>query len=294
MENSYEQPHFPQRVVVIGSRGVIGKEIVDHLNQCGASVLAVSSSDIDLLDAGAPAQLSKVLQAGDAIVMCSALTPDKGRDIGTLMKNLSMAQNVCLAIADVPLAQVVYLSSDAVYPFIDGPVDEGTAAAPGDLYGVMHRTREVMFADTVKQCPLAILRSTLVLAATDTHNSYGPNRFRRQARTDGKITLGGAGEETRDFIHVSDVARLVAEVVRHGSAGVLNLATGESYSFMDVARAVIACFDPAPEIATTERRAPITHRHFDVTAVRRAFPGFVFTPFEEAVREAHAGEFVEA
>ena len=294
MDNSYEQPHFPDRVVVIGSRGVIGKEIVDHLNGCGASVCAVSSSDIDLLDAGAPEKLSEVLRPGDAIVMCSALTPDKGRDIGTLMKNLSMAQNVCQAIADAPVAQVVYLSSDAVYPFIDSPVDEDTAAAPADLYGAMHRTREVMFADTVKQCPLAILRSTLVLAATDTHNSYGPNRFRRQAKTDGKITLGGGGEETRDFIHVSDVARLVAEVLRHGSAGTLNLASGESYSFMDVARAVVACFEQAPEIVTTERRAPISHRHFDIAAIRRAFPGFVFTPFEEAVRAAHVGEFVGA
>lgn len=293
MEHTYQQPTFPERIVVIGSRGVIGKALVEHLNQCAALVLAVSSGDVDLLDADAAEQLSEILRPGDAIVMCSALTPDKGRDIATLMKNLTMAQNVCRAIEDVPLSQVVYVSSDAVYPFADSPVDEHSAAAPGDLYGVMHRTREVMFADTVKQCPLAILRSTLVVAATDTHNSYGPNRFRRQAHKDGKISLGGAGEETRDFIDVTDVAKLVAEVLRHGSAGTLNLATGESHSFMDVAQTVVGCFDEPPKIATSERGAPITHRHFDVTEIRRAFPGFVFTPFEDSLRAAHTGEFVD-
>ena len=66
MEHGYNQPHFPERTVVMGSRGVIGKEIVDHLDQHDTSVRAVPSSEIDLLDPGAVSQLSDLLLPGSA------------------------------------------------------------------------------------------------------------------------------------------------------------------------------------------------------------------------------------
>jgi len=50
----------------------------------------------------------------------------------------------------------------------------------------MHRTRELMLAAEAK-APLAILRLTAVYGAGDTHNSYGPNRFLRQALKDGRF-----------------------------------------------------------------------------------------------------------
>jgi nucleoside-diphosphate-sugar epimerase len=287
MKNTREPASFPARTVVLGCRGVIGKEIVEHIQSLDQPVLGVSSADLDLLDDTAPDGLRERLNPGDALVVCSALTPDKGRDIATMMKNLVMVRNVCAAIEGAELAQVIYLSSDAVYPFVTNAVDEETPAAPADLYGIMHRTREIMLAETVKDCPLAILRCTMVLAARDTHNSYGPNRFRRQAAKDGKIGLGGEGEETRDFIDVNDVARVVAEVLRNGSGGILNVATGVSPSFMEVARTVAECFAQQPEIATSERRNAITHRKFDITAIHRTFPGFVFKPLADAVQEAH-------
>ena len=90
---------------------------------------------------------------------------------------------------------------------------------------------------------LAILRCTLVCSADDTHNSYGPNRFRRQAAKDGKITLGGEGKETRDHVSADDVAELVRLVLVHRSAGLLNAVSGRSRSFAEVAHIVAATFD---------------------------------------------------
>jgi nucleoside-diphosphate-sugar epimerase len=129
-----------------------------------------------------------------------------------------------------------------------------------------------------------------VASADDTHNSYGPNRFRKEAREKGTITLGGEGEETRDHIFVADVAALILRVLMHKSRGVLNLATGSSHSFYAVAEAVAAEISPRPSIVTTPRGAPITHRHFDVTAARRAFPDFRFTELRAALSGIHVGK----
>lgn len=281
-------PSLPGRVVVLGARGVIGKALTAALTREKLAHLALASGDLDLLAEGTARALAARLRPDDALVVLAALTPDKGRDPATLLKNLRMAETVCAAIRDAPCRHVTYMSSDAVYPFASGLISEESPAAPADLYGVMHRAREIMFAETCGgKIPLAVLRCTMILAADDTHNSYGPNRFRRQARADGKIVLGGGGEETRDHVLVDDAARLVLETVRLRGFGILNIASGVSHSFREVAEMVAAFLTPHPEILSTERCAPITHRHFDSTLLRRNFPSFRFTPLAEAIADTH-------
>jgi UDP-glucose 4-epimerase len=285
LEHRNAQPTNPKRVVVIGSRGVIGKPTVDRLTTKNIAVRAVPADELDLLSDGATDRLAGILEPDDSMVMFSALTPDKGRDIATLMKNLTMAETVCAAIEKSGCAHAIYFSSDAVYPFASGLVTEESAPAPADLYGVMHRAREVMFEHTVRKAPLAILRCTMVLSARDSHNSYGPNRFIRQATADGKIGLGGAGEEERDHICVDDVVELVIRVLRNASAGTLNVATGNSTSFLDVAKLVADQANRHVEITFMERNSPITYRHFDTAALYKAFPDFTPTTLTDAIAQ---------
>ena len=276
--------------MLIGANGFIGRVFAARLEAAGVRVLGFGSSDIDLTQSCSDAKLASQLRPDDAVVMLSALTPDRGRDVDTFLKNLGIARNVCKALETNPVAHVVYVSSDAVYPFSVEPVHELTPAAPANLYGMMHRAREVMFSQTVK-APLAILRCSSVYGGEDSHNSYGPNRFRRCAFNQGSITLGGGGEETRDHIYVGDVVELMRLTLFHRSEGVLNLATGRSESFVEVARMVGAGFDPRPEIKMSPRNMPITHRLFDCRDARVAFPGFKPIDLEEGIRLAHREEF---
>ncbi|WP_374631498.1 NAD-dependent epimerase/dehydratase family protein [Ferrovibrio sp.] len=287
LTHSETTPKKPERVVAIGARGFIGRVLMRRLEASGIPALGLTSQDLDLAAPGAGDALAAKFKPGDAVVFLSAITPDKGRDRATLMRNLAMANAVCAAIEKQPPAHVVYVSSDAVYPFGNGLVNEETPAVPTDLYGAMHSTRELMVRGAAK-CPVVVLRPTLVFGAGDTHSSYGPNRFRRLAAKDKKITLGGAGEETRDHIYVEDVAALIKAVLLHRSAGLLNLVTGESHSFDAIARMVAAQFTVPVEVAHSARNGAITYRHFDNTALRKAFPAFHFTPLAEALKAAQA------
>jgi nucleoside-diphosphate-sugar epimerase len=230
-----------------------------------------------------------MLQPDDAVVMLAALTPDKGRGLQPFLANIHMAASLCNALGNVTPAHLVYLSSDAVYPMPTGLVSEASSAEPDDLYGMMHLAREMMVKSATK-APVAVLRSTLVYGAEDTHNSYGPNRLRRMAHQEGKITLFGEGEETRDHILVDDVAALTMLVLRHRSIGTLNLATGKSISYAELARKIAALVGKPIDIIGTSRQtpSPITHRRFDVTAVHEAFPTFTFTPLDSGLAKAHA------
>ncbi len=285
----YAVPTPPTRVVVIGSRGFIGRNLVAGLEARGTTVLALSSTDLDLAAAGAGDRLADALRPDDAVVMLSALTPDKGRTVDVSMANLRMGEAVCAALVRQPVAHVVYFSTDGVYGFATTLVSEATPVAPPDVYGAMHLMREAM-VKTVVSAPLAILRCTAAYGAGDTHNSYGPNRFRRQAAREGRIVLGGGGEETRDHLYIDDAVGLVLAVLDRRSAGLLNLASGRSITFLDLARKVAARFASPVEIVTTPRTVPVSHRHFDGTTVMKAFPAFRFTPLDHGLDQAHAAD----
>jgi UDP-glucose 4-epimerase len=253
------------------------------------NVLPLGRDSIDLATDAARDKLAAMLRPDDTLVFLAALTPDKGRGIAPFLDNLKMAAAVCGAIEAVPVAHIVYVSSDAVYPFRAGLVDETSPAEPVDLYAAMHISREIMVRQATKS-PVAILRPTLIYGAGDTHNSYGPNRLRRMARKDGKITLFGEGEETRDHIYIDDVVALIELVIGHRSEGLLNLASGRSISFADLARLVAAQFPAGIAVHGTPRQNPITHRTFDIASLYRSFPAFRFTSLEDGVAAAHRDE----
>jgi UDP-glucose 4-epimerase len=275
-------PIKPTRIVVLGVSGFLGRRLRTACAVAGVEMLGLGSRELDLTDPGAGAQLAQQLRPRDVLVFLAALTPDKGRDSAALMRNLAMARAVCEATRSVELAQLIYASSDAVYSFATTLICEDTPAIPLDLYGAMHRTRELMLAAEAR-APLAILRLTAIYGADDTHNSYGPNRFVRQAFKDGRIALFGYGEETRDHLYVDDAVDLILKTALRGSTGLLNLASGKSESFRTVADLVAAQAGRPIEIVPSARQSPVTHRHFDVSNLTRAFPSIRLRPLAEGL-----------
>lgn len=281
-----KQQQKPSRVVLLGGHGFIGAAIYKQLEAQGVPVFAPPSAELNLTEVTAADRLGLLLKSSDSVVMLATLTPDKGRDIATLMKNLAMMQSVCTALEKCGCAHLVYFSSDAVHNPLVSRVAEDTPVSPQDLYGAMHYTREIM-ARSLAKLPALILRSTVVYGLGDTHNSYGPNRFRRMAQKEGKITLFGGGEEMRDHIYIDDVAALTVRCLLHCSTGTLNVATGVSKPFYEVAEVVAKQFKNGIEVIKTPRANPIIHRHYDVTDLIKAFPDFRFITLEEGVARVH-------
>jgi len=267
-------PAAPARAVILGASGFISRALAARLAGAKIPALIVSSQQIDLTAADAGPRLSALLQPGDAVVMTSALTPDKGRDAATLMKNLRMAEGVAVAVAARPPTHFVYLSSDAVYDWRHPLISEATPPSPADLYSTMHLSRELVLgaAAAAARVPYCILRPCAVYGPGDTHNGYGPNRFARTALAEGKIRLFGGGEETRDHVFIDDVVAVIELALRHRSTGTLNVVSGRSATFAEVA-AAISRLSPKPTATETlPRGGPVTHRHFDASALFRSFP----------------------
>jgi UDP-glucose 4-epimerase len=288
LEHHYATPRMPQRVVVIGAGGFVGGAIVKELRQQSVPVLPLTRKELDLTGPDAAATLKSLLDPADSVVMVSAMAPAK--TVEQLMLNLRMAEPVCATLAQQPIAQLVYISSDAVYADDANPVTETSHCAPSTLHGMMHAARELMLRSSTN-APVAMLRPTLIYGAADPHSGYGPNRFRREAADGGPIKIFGEGEERRDHVMVDDVARLAALILLHRSAGALNAATGVSTSFHDIARETARLFGAGMRVESLKRAGPpphLMHRHFDIAACLKAFPTFRFTPLAEGLSLAAA------
>jgi len=262
------------RIVVLGATGFIARALAVFFEAQGQPFRAIGSREVDLADASAAGRLQAILRPADVLVVCSALTPEKGRDRATFLKNVRMIDSVCAALAAAPCAQVVYISSDSV------SVDST------DLYALAHLVREnLLQAACGEAIPLAILRAGAVYGVGDTHNAYGPNRFLRTARAQRTIALFGEGEERRDHLYIRDLARIVHLCIEKRTAGILPIATGAALTFREIADSISGALGGGIAIESLPRTVPVVHRHADPSLVEAAFPGFRGTPFDTAIAE---------
>ena len=286
LKHHHPVPRSPQRVVVIGSGGFVGGALLARLTQARVPVLPIDRSSVDLLGIDAADTLAGLLRPSDAVVAVAAIAPVKNTRM--LADNMRLVATIIAALGKVGVAHVVNISSDAVYADGPLPLTEGSPMAPTSLHGAMHLARELAFAAEAG-APLANLRPTLIYGASDPHNGYGPNRFRRLAEQGKDIVLFGEGEERRDHVAVDDVAELIFRVLGHQSSGALNIATGEVHSFREIATATAAIAGKGVAITATPRVGPMPHngyRPFDNAACKQAFPDFRYTPIGEGLRKA--------
>jgi nucleoside-diphosphate-sugar epimerase len=128
-----------------------------------------------------------------------------------------------------------------------------------------------------------IVRSAPIYGLGDTHNSYGPNRFARQALEDGQIALFGAGEAGRDHVAVADVAAVIVRCVNEREPGIVNVASGQMRTFAQVAELVRVAAPEGTTIVSMGSESSATFRSFDVSNLVRRFPDHVPTTPEAGI-----------
>ena len=225
--------------LLVGAGGFVSANFQKYLKNKNKKFKLISSKKYNLLDQQKCKSLSKIPGSDYNIIFFSAITPDKGKDYLTFKNNILMISNFLEFFPKNKISHFNYISSDAVYSLKEKNIDENTICSPDDLYGSMHFSREKIvesyFSDNQN---FSIIRPTLIYGVGDTHNSYGPNRFIKQMKENNKIVIFGKGLDTRDHIHISDVIDLIYKISNGNQNGIYNLATGNSYTFISLAKKI--------------------------------------------------------
>ena len=257
-----------KKLLIFGKNGFVAKELKILLLKKKIQHHFISSKEIDL---------SKILSAKKLlkfsgfynVVFLSAITPDKGKDENIFLKNISMINNFFKYFNLNSINHFTYISSDAVYSMKEKIIDEETSTAPDDLYGLMHLVREKICQSKIIIQKLLILRPTIIYGKNDTHNSYGPNRFVRQIKSNKNIILFGKGLDVRDHIFVKDVVRIINDFSIRGISGVFNIATGKSYKFKEVAKKIMKILIKYRDLDYIATKGIVTERFFNVKKLRK-------------------------
>ncbi len=285
-------PITDRTVLVTGGAGFVGSHLADALADRndlrildnfssghreyvpdGATVIEGDIRDADAL-ARATRNVDLIFHEAAAVsVEVSVEQPAETSDVN-LAATLSLLEHARRADA-----RVVVASSAAVYGHPERvPVAEGASKEPTSPYGVQklaadHYTR--LYHD-LYDLPTVALRY---------FNIYGPRQqgpysgvistFLEQARAGEPLSINGDGEQTRDFIHVSDVVRANLRAARTDHVGeAFNIATGETTTIAELATLIRKETDSDSPIVYTDPRPGDIRQSQAVTQKARQQLGF--------------------
>ncbi len=227
------------KIILFGKSGFVSSNFQQLLKSKKLKFKAIGSKDINLLSIKSSKKLIKFNKKNNEYIIYffSALTPDKGKDEFTFLKNIQMISNFFKFFPNKKISRFIYISSDAVYGNSE-IINDKTKPSPVDLYGYMHLIREQIIALHLDKKNICILRPTAIFGVGDTHNSYGPNRFYKQSNDTSKITLFGKGLDIRDHLYIKDFCLVLFKLFNKKINGTYPIASETSYSFVNVAEII--------------------------------------------------------
>ena len=239
------------RILVIGSKGFIGSHCVDYFSQdhevWGCDVvldyntpnyISIDAVDSDFLGIFEQRQYDVCINcSGAASVPFSLEKPFNDFKLNTLnvFKLLEAIRK------HAPNCKFITMSSAAIYGNPESlPIKENQAIKPVSPYGYHKVMAENICEEysrfwNIQTCCLRIF------------SAYGP-RLKKQLFwdlyqkivNDDTPTLWGTGRESRDFIYISDIVRIIDLAISHSkfNGEVVNVANGKQIEIAEVAETV--------------------------------------------------------
>lgn len=281
----------PKRVVMLGHSGFIGSRLRDYMlsRSPGVELVCHSYPELDLIREADTERLVPFLDHTAALVVLSWIKRQFADTLDAFTNNLKMVTNLCKLLEKHPVARLVFFSSAAVYgeDVHNTNITEDTAPQPRSYYGAAKFAAEFLFRRAMDHHPdssLVILRPATAYGPGDKGAFYGPTGFLRAAVNKEPIVLWGDGTEQREFIFIDDLVKIVHDLIFHTYDGVVNLAAGNSYTFVDALEIVSGLLKRELHVTTRERTKRKVDNVFSNRRLRTIFPEFTPTGLAEGLR----------
>lgn len=254
-----------KNVVVTGASGLLGSHLVEQLLESGANVRAVVHRrafriqhprlEVVTADLMQQSECDRVMQGMDCACLCASITVGAAQAVANPMiavtSNLIMAAQSLQAASVMRVSRVLLVSSTTVYPAYARPVreDEAFIGEPHSAYqgvGNMKRYIEVLakFYHDKYGLGVAIVRPVPYFGRNDNFDLASchviPALIRKAVEGYDPYEVWGTGDEVRDFLHVTDVARgSLLALERQPDCDALNLGSGSSMTIGKLAETIL-------------------------------------------------------
>ncbi|MFX0073104.1 MAG: NAD-dependent epimerase/dehydratase family protein [Candidatus Hermodarchaeota archaeon] len=236
------------RILIIGGLGYIGSILYDELNKQGYSVKILDNNlyseitpsntyiDGDVRDRKC---LEQNIEKFDIIINLAAVVGDPACLIDTNLAidiNCIGTRNVAEICKDLNKF-LIHSSTCSIYGSepnrIVKEIDEGF---PIDFYGQTKYTQERLVREICKDNHCVLRLGTAYGLSPRMRYDLVVNAFAARAIKYKKITVFG-GEQERPFVHIRDISRVVAHVIKNNLKGVYNI-RGDNLSLNDLSNII--------------------------------------------------------
>jgi dTDP-4-dehydrorhamnose reductase len=256
---------MPQRLVITGAGGMVGRILAAQAGRQGRDVLTLTSADCDITDRDA---VGRVVAADDMVVNCAALTdvdraeaePDRAHAVNTV--GPGHLATVCARVG----AGLIHISTDYVFSGDFGgapprPYEIDDAPAPLSVYGRSKLAGERAVLDALPHA--YVVRTAWVYEGADGTDFVAA--MRRKAL--GAETVDVVADQIGSPTSARDLAGALLEIADGGVRGpLLHAANDGQASRFDQARAVFETMGADPE-----RVRPVGSDRFPRPARRPAY-----------------------
>ncbi len=245
--------------LVTGGAGFIGSNLVEKLLEQGDMVVVVDNESANThketywnddainitMDVNDPAMKNAVTGidrifhlAADISIPYSIENP-----VGTYANNVHGLLNVLEIARTQDIRKVIFSSTAAIYGLTDKVCVETDTPDPLNPYSVSKLAGEHLMKmyNDLYGIQTASLRYFNVYGPRQSNTGqYAPvvGIFQKQKAQNSALTIVGDGKQTRDFVHVSDVAAANILVSESDATGVYNVGTGVEYSVNQIANMI--------------------------------------------------------
>jgi UDP-glucose 4-epimerase len=252
------------KVLVTGGAGFIGSHVVDALVAAGAQVHAVDNLSrgrvdnlagalaagaqlhaADVTDELAIARLTAAVQPEVLLHLAAHIDARRSVDEPAFDARVNVAGTAAIleAARRAGARRVVLASTAAVYGEPDRlPTAETAEVRPINPYGASKGAAETylaLYSRLYGLSTLALRMANVYGPRQDPHGESGVVAIFSGAAAEGRaVTIHGDGRQTRDYVHVDDVAAAFKLATASRVTGALNISTGRETSVLELAAAV--------------------------------------------------------
>jgi UDP-glucose 4-epimerase len=281
------------KFIVLGYTGFIGSKVYDSLKSDSEnSVIGISSDEVDLSEVDSYKKLQSIITPNSTLIMCVGVKKQLGDDIDIFEKNIVIIDNFIRAVIAVIPKKIIFISSASVYGediAHSSKIDENTLVVNRSYYGMAKHMSELLLDKVCEEIKtrLIILRPPLIYGDGDTSFGYGPTGFLRNAIDGKNIIMWGDGNELREFIYIDDVVNIINQIINSEFEGILNIASGKSYTFSDVIRIIKDNLGLDIKVDSRERSKDKVNHIFSNQLINGVLNELKFTDLESGIKLTH-------
>jgi len=249
-----------QKILITGSRGMVGKNISEYPKSKEYNILTPSSSELNLLDRSSIDEYIKINKP-DIVIHCAGIVggiqANMANPVKFLVENTQMGLNIIMSAFESEIKQFINMSSSCMYPRnAQNPLGEelilkGELEPTNEGYAIAKATSTRLCEYVNKENPKLQYKTVIPCNLYGKYDKFDPKHshmlpavikkiHEAKQNKQNNLDIWGDGEARREFMYAEDLADFIYYSIDNFEKMPqnINVGLGHDYSINEYYKAI--------------------------------------------------------